>query len=300
MQLGGVALSQKLTIVVTCTDRKSLMVPEQRRLRSLSPSSPSLSTWTQRIDSAERVVPLRTLYQGDAWSQLPRLEEAARGAGFEPTTYVASAGLGLRRVSAVGPAYGATFTPNQPDSIPGPVEQQRAWWDGLNEWNGSRGEIPDGTPTLFVLSQRYADVLAPLVAKAAVANSVLVVGGSSAVAPSLRLPANAKLRSALGGTLGALNMRTAVAWMERLTEPTLDSPGHRAVWNTWAESVGRDEEYRRTPLGDDEVLEAVRLIRTEQPAISRTRALRMLRDNGFACEQKRFAQLFESARGGAS
>ncbi len=293
-------MSQKLTIVVTCTDRKSLAVPELRMRRSLPDSPSAVSTWTKRIESAEPVVPLRMLYQGDAWSQLPRLEAASRMAGFEPTTYVASAGLGLRRVSAVGPAYGATFTPNQPDSIPGPVEQQRAWWDGLNEWNGSRGEIPEGTPTLFVLSQRYADVLAPLVAKAAVANSVLVVGGSSAIAPSLRLPADAKLRSALGGTLGALNMRTAVAWMERLTGPVIDSPRNRAAWSTWAEGARRDEQYRRTPLGDDEVLEAVRLIRTQQPTISRTRALRILRDNGFACEQKRFAQLFESAHGGAS
>ncbi|KAF2418121.1 hypothetical protein B2K11_09570 [Microbacterium sp. B35-30] len=293
-------MSQKLTIVVTCTDRKSLSVPEQRMLRSLPGSPPAVSTWTQRIDSAVRVVPLRTLYQGDAWSQLPRLEEASRVAGFEPTTYVASAGLGLRPVSSVAPAYGATFTPNQPDSIRGSVEQQRVWWDGLNEWNGSRGEVPEGNPTLFVLSQRYADVLAPLVAKSAVASSVLVIGGSNAVAPSLRLPADARLRSAVGGTLGALNMRTAVAWMERLTEPAIDSPRARASWNTWAEGARRDEQYRRTPLGDDEVLEAVRLIRTEQPAISRTRALRMLRDNGFACEQKRFAHLFESARGGAS
>ena len=293
-------MSQKLTIVVTCTDRKSLAVPVQQMVRSLPPSPSTVSTWTRRIESAERAVPLRTLYQGDAWSQLPRLEEASRKAGFEPTTYVASAGLGLRRVTDVGPAYGATFTPNQPDSIPGPVERQRAWWDALNDWNGSRGQIPEGTPALFVLSQRYADVLAPLVTKAAVASPVLVIGGSSAVAPSLRLPADAKLRSALGGTLGALNMRTAVAWMEHLTEPVIDSPRNRAAWKTWADGARRDEQHRRTPLGDDEVLEAVRLIRTQQPTISRTRALRVLRDNGLACEQKRFAQLFESAQRGAS
>lgn len=293
-------MSQKLTIVVTCTDRKSLTVPERRMLRSLPHSPSAVSTWTQRIESAEPVVPLRTLYQGDAWSQLPRLEEASRMAGFEPTTYVASAGLGLRRVTDAGPAYGATFTPNQPDSVPGPVERQRVWWDELNEWNGSRGEIPGGTPTLFVLSQRYADVLAPLVAMAAVANSVLVIGGSNSVAPALRLPADAKLRSALGGTLGALNMRTAVSWMKRLEEPAIDSPRNRAAWNAWAEGARRDEQYRRTPLGDDEILQAVRLIQSQQPTISRTRALRVLRDNGFACEQKRFAQLFERAQGGAS
>jgi hypothetical protein len=293
-------VSQKLTIVVTCTDRKSLAVPEQRQLRWLPKSRSTASAWIERIESAEVVTPLRKLYQGDAWSQLAHLEQASRDAGFEPTTYVASAGLGLRPVSAEAPAYGATFTPNQPDSVWGSATAQRAWWDELNEWNGSRGELPDGVPALFVLSQRYADVLAPTVAKAAASDSVLVIGGSDAITSSLRLPADAKLRSALGGTLGTLNMRTAVAWMRKLTSTTIDSPRDRELWLEWASGVGRRERYERTPLADGKVLDAIRLIRAQEPAISKTRALRSLRANGFACEQKRFTQLFESARGGAS
>jgi len=255
--------------------------------------------WTKRIEATKTVVPLRDLYQGDAWAQLPRLEESSRTAGFEPVTYVASAGLGLRPVSAVGPAYGATFTPHQLDSIPGTASQQRAWWDGLNEWNGSGGELPD-SPTLFVLSRRYADVLAPLVAKSAIANPVLVVGGSDSIDPSLRLPADAKLRVALGGTLGALNMRTAVAWMDRLTSGAIDSRTDRESWDAWAQRVGHHERYDRVALGDEEVLEAIRLVRVHDPSISKTRALRALRDNGFACEQKRFGRLFGKAQGGAS
>lgn len=291
-------MSQKITIVVTCTDRKSLAVHEQRMLRSL-PRPSSVSAWTKRIEAAETVIPLRDLYQGNAWSQLPRLEESSRAAGFEPTTYVASAGLGLLPVSATAPAYGATFTPNQPDSIPGSTTQQREWWDELNAWNGSGGELPTN-PTLFVLSRRYADVLAPLVAKSAAANSVLVVGGSEAIEASVRLPADANLRPALGGTLGALNMRAAVAWMDRLTSTDLNTRTDRDSWSAWAQSVGRRERYDRAPLEDSEVLDAIRLVRSHQPTISKTRALRALRDNGIACEQKRFGRLFETARGGAS
>ncbi len=293
-------MSKRLTIVVTCTDRKSLAVPEQMQLRSLPQSRSTVSLWIERIESAGDGIPLRNLYQGDAWSQLPRLEEAARDAGFEPTTYVASAGLGLQPVSAVAPAYGATFTPSQPDSVSGSAPEQRAWWDALNEWNGSKGALPSGSPALFVLSQRYADVLASTVARTAVEDSVLVIGGSDAITPSLRLPADAKLRSALGGTLGALNMRTAVAWMRRLTSTKIDSPRDRESWHEWSSAVSRHERFERTPLADGEVIEAVRVIRAQEPAISKTRALRSLRESGYACEQKRFTQLFESARGGAS
>lgn len=293
-------MSQKLTIVVTCTDRKSLAVPEQRQLRSIPKSPSAMSAWVERIESAEHVIPLTKLYQGDAWSHLPRLEEASRDAGFEPTMYVASAGLGLRPVADVAPAYSATFTPNQADSVSGSATEQRAWWDDLNEWNGSRGELPNGAPALFVLPQRYADVLAPTVARTASEDPVLVIGGSDAITPSLRLPADAKLRSSLGGTLGALNMRTAVAWMRRLTSTKIDSPRDRERWHDWAAGVSRHERFERTPLADGEVLEAVRLIRAQEPTISKTRALRSLREDGYACEQKRFTQLFEKAREGES
>lgn len=293
-------MSQKLTIVVTCTDRKSLAVSELRMLRSLPKSPLDVALWKERIEAAETVTPLRNLYQGDAWSHLPRLEAASRSVGFEPTTYVASAGLGLLPVSTSAPAYGATFSPSQPDSVPGSATEQRVWWDELNQGNGSRGRLPSDTPTLFVLSRRYADVLAPMVASTSDTNPVLVIGGSDAIAPSLRLPADAKLRSALGGTLGALNMRTAVAWVERLTSACLTSARDRERWQNWAAAASKHERYDRRPLADQEVLEELQLIRDLDPSVSKTRALRSLRAKGFACEQKRFGNLFETAQGGAA
>lgn len=291
---------QELTVVVTCTDRKSLPATDRLLLRTVPQGESKLVNWVHRIESTQGATPLRQLYRGDAWSQLPKLENAARKAGFEPSVYVASAGLGLRPVSASAPAYGATFTPNHPDSVPGPIGHQRTWWDALNDWNGSRGTLPPGNPVLFVLSRRYADVLAPLVAETAVTRSVLVVGGSDSIPSSQRLPSDAKLRSTLGGTLGALNMRMAVVWLERVTSSHLNSQHDRDAWYAWAGGVGQHERYDRTPLSDREVRQFIEVVRAEEPAISKTRALRSLRSSGFACEQHRFAQLFEIARGGQS
>lgn len=293
-------MSQELTVVVTCTDRKSHPAQAHLLLRSVPHGDTKISEWTRRIESTRNSTPLRQLYQGEAWSQLPRLEEAARAAGFQPTLYVASAGLGLRPLSTSAPAYGATFTPSHADSVPGAIAQQRLWWDQLNEWNGSRGELPPTDKVLFVLSRRYADVLAPLVTRTALARSVLVVGGSDAIASPLRLRSDAKLRSTLGGTLGGLNMRIAVAWLRNLTSSDLSSQHDRDRWNDWSARAGRHERYDRTPLSDREVRRYIDMMRAEAPAISKTRALRGLRSSGFACEQHRFAQLFDSALRGES
>lgn len=283
---------KQLAVVVTCTDRKSLPVQPELFLRSVPLDMVDRAEeWTRRLDQGHPRKRLRELYQGEAWSLLSRLEDAARAVGFEPHPYVASAGLGLRPLTAEAPAYGATFSVRQLDSVGGSVDQQRAWWDHLNAWNGSEGRLPDSDYYLFVLSRSYADVMAPIVTEAASRGETLVVGGSPAIAPAYRLPADAGLRRVLGGTRGALNIRMAIAWLNRLTGGRLNSEQDRTAWSQWAGDVGQTERYDRSPLTDREVRQAISVIRAQEPKISKTRALQVLRRSGYACEQKRFERV---------
>lgn len=284
----------KLTIVVTCTDRKSLPVSDGLFLREVPFSGGDRCVrWTERLEAARTRKPLRELYQGESWSLLPALEEAALSAGFEPQVVVASAGLGLCALTFEAPAYSATFSSRQPDSVGGTLKQQQAWWNRLNQWNGSSGLLPDGDQALFVLSRRYAEVLSPVVARTASERRTLVIGGSSAVGNLNRLPTDVQLRSALGGTRGALNMRMAVTWLQRLTSPDVGAKRALQTWALWAQEVRRAERYDRSPLSDQEVARVITEIRAQEPKISKTRALRILRTSGYACEQKRFGALFD-------
>ena len=293
-------MRQKLTLVVTCTDRKSLTACHDLRLRSLAdmPRHDRFNLWISRLKKPASTRPLRHLYQGDKWTQVDRLERAADLAGFNPEILVASAGLGLRWVDSVAPAYAATFSERHPDSVPGDVHEKRWWWRQLNEMPEVAPPLTTRTgPLLLVLSEQYSRVLAPEILLLANREDVLVIGGSQELPKHMRLPADRGLLSTFGGTATSLNARTAVAWLERLESPTLVSDEARASWASWAAKVRRADVYDRQPLSDQGVVDFIRHLREREPTMSKTRALRHLRDSGLACEQRRFGHLYEGQAG---
>ena len=121
---------QKLTIVVTCTDRKSAQPEPDLMVRNLDPGSIAerVDLWRDGLERATLRVPLRHLYRGESWTQALRLEATARAAGFQPRLIVASAGLGLVEADEEAPPYAATFSPRQADSVGSTQVETRAWW----------------------------------------------------------------------------------------------------------------------------------------------------------------------------
>lgn len=108
--------------------------------------------------------------------------------------------------------------------------------------------------------------------------------------------ADRTLRKALGGTVGSLLPRMAKQWLDLWDGAALNSDSAQARWKEWTESARVHEQYSRKPMSDREVLDVIGQLRLKDPQVSATVALRMLRDAGFACEQKRFGRLFASAR----
>lgn len=287
---------RKLTIVVTCTDRKSALPTQDTLARTLPIGSLSdrSDIWRTRVAAAVDTRPLSALYKGESWSQLTRLRSVARSAGFSSRLLVASAGLGLRELTSTGPAYGATFARHQPDSVGQTVGDSQSWWrDRANDPQALcpgrelRGRV------LMVLSANYASALdTDLTALAEYGDDCLLVGGARDIEGIPRIASDKRLRTHLGGTTTSLNIRTAIAWMERLDGSNLHSQPLQSAWRSWASTVLQPERYDRTPMSDEQVLAYVDKVRMSDPGISRTRALRMLRASNFACEQQRFAQLF--------
>lgn len=289
-------MGQKLTLVVTCTDRKSLLPGLELRVGNLEPGTQEdrADEWLSALEAADVRRPLRQLYQGDAWIQAQKLEQSAREAGFDPTLLVASAGLGLVSAEEEWPAYAATFSPRQADSVSTSGADSRTWWRLINADRRSLGEQVSGQ-TLFVLSQPYATAMADDLTTLEHREDVVIFGGSTHVPDQLRFPADRGLRATLGGTSNTLNLRTAIAWLGSLKDPTLVGHRDHHEWHEWVKQVSRPETYDRTPLNDGAVLDFIHKIRRRHPDITKTRALRALRDGGLACEQKRFGGLFESA-----
>ncbi|MER7900081.1 hypothetical protein ABTX62_29190 [Streptomyces sp. NPDC096046] len=294
----------ELPIVVTCTDRKTSPPEPGLRVRELPATDirQRAAEWARRLHAAPgRRTALGELYQGDQWRRAAALTKAASGAGFTPRLYVASAGLGLQQVSSLAPSYAATFMPRHADSVASSSAQAVQWWDQLQRMEASR-HLPQIAATagqaLVVLSETYAQAMHnDLVALAATGADVVLIGGASDVDGIVRMPANAALRQALGGTLTSLNVRMAASWLEHCTPGHLITPTAKERWSTWASQVARTERYVRQPMSDQAVIAFIREMKDRYPDYSRTRLLRLLRDKGMACEQKRFADLYTSTIG---
>lgn len=288
-------MAEKLTLVVTCTERKSAQPVASLRVGNLPPGSQSerASEWRDALRSEQTRTTLRQLYQGDGWTQALKLEKTARCAGFDPTLLVASAGLGLVSADEAWPAYAATFSPGQADSTGTNGAENKNWWRLMTEGQKDFSELMTGQ-TLFVLSQSYATAMADDLNSLGEREDVVVFGGSPAVLAHLRMPADGGLRPALGGTSGTLNLRTAIAWIQSLKTPTLVGHRHHHEWREWVAKTRKPEKYSRIPVSDADVHNFIHDLRRVEPDISKTRALRKFRDAGLACEQKRFGGIFNS------
>ncbi|QYN37782.1 hypothetical protein K1T35_11385 [Pseudonocardia sp. DSM 110487] len=286
----------KLTVVVTCSDRKSETPQVGLRVRDLPKAGLDVRSamWRSRLGGAGGARLLAGLYRGESWSLVPDVMASAQQAGFTPRLLVASAGLGLRDANSLAPAYAATFALRQQDSVGETAADLRGWWHTLHAAPGALD--PDRElrgPLLLVLSHAYAAAMsADLEALGRRSDDVLLVGGAGDIPGITRLPADRGLRAALGGTSTGLTTRMAHRWLAGLTRPSLTCSARMGEWRTWADDARRDESWARQPLDDLEVLQFIREARAGDPGMSRTRALRKLRDSGKACEQSRFAVLY--------
>lgn len=293
---------RQLTLVVTCTDRKATAPEVALHARSLPAATVQerATLWKERVKNASHTHSLADLYRGDHWTQARQLRDAATTAGFEADLWVASAGLGLQPVSASAPSYAATFSTRHADSVATTTGGNAQWWGHLQEGTGraTLQELGKTGPVLMALSEVYAKAMeTDIRALAAVASEALIFGGVDEIAGVQRVPADAGLRRALGGTLTSLNVRMAASWLRHCQDGSLTSTATSGSWEKWAASESRPERHNRQPTTDDEVVTFIRQQTASQPGISRTRLLRLLRDEGRACEQSRFADLYIKTMG---
>jgi hypothetical protein len=214
--------------------------------------------------------------------------------------WIASAGYGLVEASAALKPYGATFAPRHGDSIwRGPADGDRrsalrTWWASLGDRH--LGDLLDepNTRLVIVAGGDYVDAMGDDIAFARreldPEHLAIVCAGRSGSAGALEVTRDH--RAAVGGTVSALNARVLVYLAER-------SPDHLFLRSKIDASVDllpvSHESVSGQLLSDDDVLATIRVIRDELPGVSRTRALRELRSRGLACEQRRFAAIWDQA-----
>jgi hypothetical protein len=210
--------------------------------------------------------------------------------------------------------YAATFDTRHPDTVVRAGTDARSWWRLLGEWEGpapgaprSISQLVASDPparVLLILSEAYLDACLPDVREALTRSarkdqlSIICAGARQVdgLEQSL-LPSNARLQAALGGARQSLNVRLAAHLLGT------GAISHRAMKQRAQRLLKAQpplQQYARKRLSDAEVRRFVYARMREDPHLSATRALRALRDAGYACEQSRFSRLFASHVEGAA
>jgi hypothetical protein len=107
------------------------------------------------------------------------------------------------------------------------------------------------------------------------------------------VPSSAHLQEHLGGARPSLHARVARDLLQRArdTGAGVDATQAREYYERLIHRSAPLVRYERTSMTDDEVRQFIaRALRAERRSCSAT--LRLLRDSGRACEQKRFGRLF--------
>jgi hypothetical protein len=307
-----------LHIIVTCTDRKRGAAPavRARDLPDRLPIELRLHRWVETLTAAPgQRMPASELYLGDHWQVASSLPEVAASRGIDARLWVASAGYGLVSPEAELQPYAATFAPRVADSVVrdgDAADAPRRWWEGLARWRGPQTRTPrtltqlaDAEAPSAILVVVSAVYLAALATDAEAAaqrlhrrDSLMILSAGARPRGSLAehvLPADARLQAALGGTRQSLNVRTARWLIEHADDYELDPTvaRHRLVEELKTQPAL--ERFDRKPLNDDEVSAYIEEALKENGRPTKSVLLRRLREDGYACEQRRFGELFVNA-----
>lgn len=284
-----------LHLVGTCTDRKRIPVPPSLRIRTIRAVSPHPKSvaWVDRLTShtGTRSAAIDT-YVGEVWS------ETRAAASPCDSLSVLSAGYGLIPAEASIHPYGATFQMDSPDRVARDASEAAQWWELINDWRGptskrlSLRSLSRSGTVLIAASPGYLAPLRSEIEQLDPANVLIISAGAPAgLLADYRLPADGRLRLALGGSMMAVNIRLARALTETHGQRLTRASAERTIAKLVSD-VGELPTFNRQRLTDEQVLCEIDRIRRRTVGISASAAHRQLRDEGLACEQRRFKALF--------
>lgn len=292
-------------LVLPCTNRKASGTGTPIRYAGMS--DPSVEAWRRTLEAVPSALrfPAHRVYVGGSWTRAWR----ARLQVPQAACWIASAGYGLIRDIAPIAPYQATFQANTPDTVArdndsgNRSDAMRAWFEALSpDWDADLGRHRG--ITLCQLSLSYVDAMLPglqrLARRLGERLVILCPGAASDPGHPLRahlLPIDARIEAELQTTRSDLGA-AALEWLFRRHPPASgwDLTRLRRDLRAHAKRLPALRVIDRRRLDDEEVFA---FLDEEAPKLSRPSAsslLRILRDSGRACEQKRFRDLFRRWR----
>jgi hypothetical protein len=297
-----------LILITNCSSRKRSSGGKEFCLGDWSGTiRQRFARWTKAIESATHSIPARNCYVGDAWSQVTT---ASAVLPEQTQLWVVSAGLGLISANQCIPCYSATFIHSDKDSIGLTINDNVAWWNLCVEWQRKRigiGSITDlaavnpDAKFVVALSMPYLAVVKNDLIQAREALSspenLLVISAGTRHLPDLRsslMPIDARFENFVGGARATLNARILRHIIEKFKPEEINACEVESYLKSIASRLQQPRSFDRTILNDQQIATFIRKNSRKNFKTSSSATLRLLRDEGFACEQKRFARIYKT------
>lgn len=308
----------EIHVILSCTARKRGEVGDLRLGQvGCAPVRTRAERWYSMLAAADWCHEVSNLYAGEYWRAGLELVARAGRLGAVHTSVV-SAGLGLVGLTERAPTYSATLSARHPDSVLAcsesepPRDIRRRWWDRMtsltvSEETGHPRRLADlvedgsGATVMVCLGRAYLDAVADdllrLLGRLSEPRSGMIFGSGVPVAglEDQWVPVPGNLRLRLGGSLGSIAPRAALAVIASSEpDPPKVDTARRAVADLAAGTAALPSHERERQSDDDIRAWLVNHL-SRSPGATKTASLRRLRDEGLACEQSRFGDLFAEA-----
>lgn len=304
----SMATASALFLITNCSATKKVASGEAVRLRDWSGSTRQrFRWWHHAIEGQTDVTPARDCYGGDAWTQVIAAEKTSRDAC---QLWVISAGMGLISADFPIPNYSATFSANNPDSVGSSHQERSEWWNLVCDWRreiSGVGSITDlasansNSVFLIALSSAYLalvkdDLLSAKLLLTSPENLIIISAGTR-VMPEIGcslLPIDARFENLVGGARATLNARMLRYLLENFDLRKCGASRIAKSLNITATKLEKSKLFDRSRLNDIEIAAFIRKQSKKAKETSASSLLRILRDGGSACEQKRFHRIYKT------
>ncbi len=299
-------------LITNCTSKKTNSLNNFVSISEISSTEEqSAHDWVTRLNQKTTKLKAKHVYLGDHWSRVLEI------INLETVVSIISAGYGFIGSNTPICRYDATFSSQNVNSVSklyklaSTTECNRKWWRDINRFlYGYENPIEvlyhKNPKDKFIIatSPTYLKVIQPELINLAKIGRLnkhnTVILSTQQLVPqeleSVFLTVKDDFTALVGGSHVSLNIRVA-AFIIKYTRKGIDFLTQvRIAYNILLQEGRPTTKYKRKKLTDDEVRDFINsfIKSTKQSLTTASPILRELRNQGMACEQKRFKKIFES------
>lgn len=298
-------------IISSCTNSKKIVAEPSLSISNFSDQfsiKEASEKWNSIIKQNDFESCLaRELYKGVAWQYSLKTHKLL-STHLPSKLLVASAGYGLIEADQTISSYDSTFTSNTKNSVSkfknySSIHSNILWWNSINKF--SINDFPNNSRLFIILPFNYLLATQTFIHELVnrFKDKVFIFTASQKPMPILINPYIIKFDSRFDtfhkGVKSTLLQR-ATHWLVNeivnhnlsLTHTVLQTHIDKTL-----ENYEKIEIPIRKKISENEIKSQIISMVTENKVNSASVGLRFFRENGFACEQKRFSRLFNEVKG---